>query len=417
MLLSFRRALVGLGMVAAITIAAIIAATSTVNAAENNYAAIVVDAKTGEVLFSRNADLRRYPASLTKMMTLYLIFEDLERGKISLSSRLSVSTNAANQAPSKLGLAAGSTIRVEDAILALVTKSANDVAMAVAENLSASAAAFAQRMTSTARSLGMNSTTFRNPHGLPDSGQITTARDMATLGRALQDRFPQYFGYFSTRSFTWNGVTYSNHNNLLGNVTSVDGIKTGYTRASGYNLVTSLKRDNRHVVAVVMGGNSSASRDQHMRDLIAAYLPRAYAGLRTAPLVVASPLDLIPVPLPRANPARTDPVVTAAITPPEPILPAAEGDFDPMQPPPPLPIGWAIQIGAFPSEAAAYERLTEATLLEGTLLASVTPRTETVIVDGVVHYRARFVGFLSRDEAWAACSDFEHRGIACYVPQ
>ena len=417
MLLSFRRALVGLGMVAAITIAAIIAATSTVNAAENNYAAIVVDAKTGEVLFSRNADLRRYPASLTKMMTLYLIFEDLERGKISLSSRLSVSTNAANQAPSKLGLAAGSTIRVEDAILALVTKSANDVAMAVAENLSASAAAFAQRMTSTARSLGMNSTTFRNPHGLPDSGQITTARDMATLGRALQDRFPQYFGYFSTRSFTWNGVTYSNHNNLLGNVTSVDGIKTGYTRASGYNLVTSLKRDNRHVVAVVMGGNSSASRDQHMRDLIAAYLPRAYAGLRTAPLVVASPLDLIPVLLPRANPARTDPVVTAAITPPEPILPAAEGDFDPMQPPPPLPIGWAIQIGAFPSEAAAYERLTEATLLEGTLLASVTPRTETVIVDGVVHYRARFVGFVSRDEAWAACSDFEHRGIACYVPQ
>ena len=417
MLLSFRRALVGLGMVAAITIAAIIAATSTVNAAENNYAAIVVDAKTGEVLFSRNADLRRYPASLTKMMTLYLIFEDLERGKISLSSRLSVSTNAANQAPSKLGLAAGSTIRVEDAILALVTKSANDVAMAVAENLSASAAAFAQRMTSTARSLGMNSTTFRNPHGLPDSGQITTARDMATLGRALQDRFPQYFGYFSTRSFTWNGVTYSNHNNLLGNVTSVDGIKTGYTRASGYNLVTSLKRDNRHVVAVVMGGNSSASRDQHMRDLIAAYLPRAYAGLRTAPLVVASPLDLIPVPLPRANPARTDPVVTAAITPPEPILPAAEGDFDPMQPPPPLPIGWAIQIGAFPSEAAAYERLTEATLLEGTLLASVTPRTETVIVDGVVHYRARFVGFVSRDEAWAACSDFEHRDIACYVPQ
>ena len=417
MLLSFRRALVGLGMVAAITIAAIIAATSTVNAAENNYAAIVVDAKTGEVLFSRNADLRRYPASLTKMMTLYLIFEDLERGKISLSSRLSVSTNAANQAPSKLGLAAGSTIRVEDAILALVTKSANDVAMAVAENLSASAAAFAQRMTSTARSLGMNSTTFRNPHGLPDSGQITTARDMATLGRALQDRFPQYFGFFSTRSFTWNGVTYGNHNNLLGNVTGVDGIKTGYTRASGYNLVTSLKRDNRHVVAVVMGGNSSASRDQHMRDLIAAYLPRAYAGLRTAPLVVASPLDLIPVPLPRANPARTDPVVTAAITPPEPILPAAEGDFDPMQPPPPLPIGWAIQIGAFPSEAAAYERLTEATLLEGTLLASVTPRTETVIVDGVVHYRARFVGFVSRDEAWAACSDFEHRGIACYVPQ
>jgi D-alanyl-D-alanine carboxypeptidase len=256
----FGRALLRRFAALAIAAAALVAAPTASSAADDNYAAIVVDANTGQVLFSRNADLPRYPASLTKMMTLYLVFEDLERGKISLRSRLTVSANAANQAPSKLGLTPGSTIRVEDAILAMVTKSANDVAMVVAENLAASAEAFAQRMTATARSLGMNSTTFRNPHGLPDAGQVTTARDMATLGRALQDRFPQYYGYFATPEFEWAGVTYRNHNNLLGEVEGVDGIKTGYTSASGYNLVTSVKRDGRYLVAVVMGGNTSTSR-------------------------------------------------------------------------------------------------------------------------------------------------------------
>lgn len=395
-------------------------------AAENNYAAIVVDANTGEVLFSRNANASRYPASLTKMMTLYLIFEDLERGKISLNSRLTVSRNAANQAPSKLGLSVGSTIRVEDAILALVTKSANDVAMVVAENLSADAEAFAWRMTQTARSLGMSSTTFRNPHGLPDSAQVTTASDMALLGRALQDRFPQYFGYFSVTSFTWNGTTYRNHNNLLGE-DGVQGIKTGYTNASGYNLVVSLQRDGRYVVAVVMGGNTSSSRDAHMRDLIDAYLPAASNGPRIAPLVVASPSDLIPVPLPRTNPIRTDPIMTAAVSPPAPISPptpvgpaVAEGDFDPAAPPIAPTIedltGWAIQIGAFPTQQAAMDQLTEAQMLEGTLLASVAPFTEAVDVNGVAHYRARFIGFASRDAAGAACAAFEQQGIACYVP-
>lgn len=411
-----------------VAFAAAMVPAGPVSAADNNYAAIVVDANTGEILFSRNADVPRYPASLTKMMTLYLIFEDLERGKISLGSRLSVSSNAAAQAPSKLGLRAGSTIRVEDVILALVTKSANDVAMVVAENLSASAEAFAYRMTQTARSLGMNSTTFRNPHGLPNSSQVTTARDMATLGRALYDRFPQYYGYFSVERFTWNGTTYGNHNNLLGNVTGVNGIKTGYTRASGFNLVTSVQRDNRYVVAVVMGGNTSASRDQHMRDLIATYLPRAYAGARTAPLVVASPLDLIPVPLPRPNPERTDPIVTAAIPTPTPVVtpqpaivppapvgnvaalvePQAQGDFDP---------GWSIQIGALPSEASAMARLENARSLEATLLANATPYTETVMVGDTLHYRARFGGFASNNAAQQACSRIQAHGIDCFVPQ
>ena len=407
---SFGRALLQYIAALALALATLASATNAALAADNNYAAIVVDANTGQVLFSRNADLTRYPASLTKMMTLYLIFEDLDRGKISLRSRLSVSTNAANQAPSKLGLTAGSHIRIEDAILALVTKSANDVAMVVAENLSANAEAFAQRMTATARALGMSSTTFRNPHGLPDSGQVTTARDMTLLGRALQDRFPQYFGYFSTESFRWNGTTYRNHNNLLGDIEDVNGIKTGYTSASGYNLVTSLQRDSRHIVAVVMGGNTSASRDQHMRDLIDTYLPRASNGPRTAALVVADPLDLVLVPLPRFNPTRTDPIVTAAIVPPAPIATApqpAQGDFDP----------FAIQIGAFPSEQAAVIQLEQARQLEGQLLAGAVPYTETVTVNGVVHFRARFTGFGTADAAWTACAAFEDHGIDCFVPQ
>lgn len=262
------------------------------------YAAIVVDASNGNVLYSANADSRRYPASLTKMMTLYVLFEDLERGRYRLNSRLSVSANAAAQAPSKLGLRAGDTIMVEDAIKALVTKSANDAAATIGENLAGSVPAFAERMTRTARALGMNSTRFRNASGLPDPGQYTTARDMMKLGVALQVRFPAYYAYFQTRSFTFRGRTMGNHNNLLGRIEGVDGIKTGYINASGFNLVSSVKRDGRRLVAVVMGGRTARSRDAHMARLIEAYLPRAVRGrgfddelvaqVRAAPKVAAS---------------------------------------------------------------------------------------------------------------------------------
>jgi D-alanyl-D-alanine carboxypeptidase len=231
---------------------------------------------------------------------------------------------------------------------------------------------------------------------------------MATLGRALQDRFPQYYGYFATPEFEWAGVTYRNHNNLLGEVEGVDGIKTGYTSASGYNLVTSVKRDGRYLVAVVMGGNTSTSRDDHMRDLITTYLPRASAGPRTAPLVVANPLDLNPVPLPRFNPIRTDPIMTAAVTVPPPVspVPVAQGDFDP----------FVIQIGAFPSEQAAVMQLERAQQLAAQVVAGAAPYTETVNVNGVLHYRARFIGFTSVDAARAACAAFEAQGIDCFVP-
>jgi D-alanyl-D-alanine carboxypeptidase len=239
---------------------------------------------TGETLFARNADDKRYPASLTKMMTLYVLFEELDAGRLSLDSKLSISANAAAQAPSKLGLRAGKTIEVEDAILGLTTKSANDAAVVIAENVSGSVSGFAERMNRTARAVGMNSTTFRNPNGLPNPGQTTTARDFARLGAALQRRFPQYYKFFSARSFTYAGKKYRNHNRLLGSVEGVDGIKTGYIRASGFNLVSNVRRGDKHIIAVVMGGKTGASRDAHMRELIAKYMPAAKGDSPTAPL-------------------------------------------------------------------------------------------------------------------------------------
>ena len=249
------------------------------------YAAMVVDVKTGRTLHAVNEDALRHPASVTKVMTLYLLFEQLERGRLSLDSELKVSAHAAAQAPSKLGLRAGSTIQVEDAILALVTKSANDAAAVIGENLAGSVEAFAGQMTRKARALGMSRTVFKNASGLPDPEQVTTARDLTILARAIQDRFPKYYSYFQTRSFNFAGASHRNHNRLLGRVEGVDGIKTGFTRASGFNLMTNAKTDTRHIVAVVLGGRSAASRDQIVAGLVEQNLPRAYAGARqTAPV-------------------------------------------------------------------------------------------------------------------------------------
>ncbi len=277
--------------------------------ANPKYAGIVVDAKTGKTLYASSADAYRYPASLTKIMTLYVVFEELEAGRLSLNSRLKVSKYAAGRPPSKLGLKPGKTIKVKDAILALVTKSANDVATVVAENIGGSEKKFAERMTRTARALGMKKTTFRNPHGLPNSGQRTTARDMATLGRAIQEHFPQYYGYFKTRSYKYGGRTYGNHNKLLGSVKGVDGIKTGYIRASGFNLVTSVNRNGRQIVAVVMGGRSGASRNAQMTKLINRYLSKASRGKKTVPAIAkggAAPIFVATAlkapPLPKAKP-------------------------------------------------------------------------------------------------------------------
>lgn len=246
------------------------------------YAAFVIDDKTGRVLYAKNENELRHPASLTKMMTLYVLFEDLERRRFTLGSRFTASAKAAAQSPSKLGIRPGQTISAEDAIRALVTRSANDVAVTIAENVAGSEQAFAKRMTATARRIGMSRTTFLNASGLPNGDQWTTAKDMVTLGRALQERFPVYYRYFNTRSFAWGGEVIGNHNRLLGRVEGVDGIKTGYTQASGFNLVSSIRRDGRHLVASVLGGSSGRERDDHMASLLARHIGSASTGAKVS---------------------------------------------------------------------------------------------------------------------------------------
>jgi D-alanyl-D-alanine carboxypeptidase len=248
------------------------------------YADIVVDANSGTVLHSTNPDALRHPASLTKIMTLYLLFEQLEAGKLKLDSDLKVSADAAGQSPTKLGLKPGSTLKVEDAIKGMVTRSANDAAVVVAEAIAGDEDEFAKLMTRKAQALGMSRTVYKNASGLPDDDQVTTARDQALLGRAIQERYPRYYKYFSTRSFNFRGQSIGNHNHLLGRVEGVDGIKTGYISASGFNLVTSVHRGNRYLVAVVLGGSSAGSRDVRMRELISDKIAQA-STKRTASMI------------------------------------------------------------------------------------------------------------------------------------
>ncbi len=293
-------------ILAVVMIVGTLAGAATATAAIPN-SAIIVDAKSGKVLYASNADERRHPASLTKMMTLYLLFDTIQSGKTTLDSEMPVSAYAAAQAPSKLGLRPGSSISVRDAIEAIVTKSANDVAVVIAEYLGGSEKAFAARMTSRAHAMGMTRSNFVNASGLPANQQWTTARDMATLGRALREHFPQFYSYFSTPSFVWQGRRIANHDNLLNRVDGVDGIKTGYTRASGFNLVSSVARDGRLVVGVVLGGVSTPARDNRMADLLEKYVPLASTGKKTARPIPGAPdasqvLVATAIPLPRQRP-------------------------------------------------------------------------------------------------------------------
>lgn len=259
-----------------------------------NYASIVMDAETGAILRESNADKRLHPASLTKMMTLMLTFEALDAGKIGLHDRVPISKRAAAAVPSKLGLAAGSSIKVEDAIYALVTKSANDIALAMAEFLGGTEPRFARVMTERAQDIGMSSTVFRNASGLHDPAQITTARDMARLGRYILARYPHHYHYFSTKQFTYRGHTYRNHNRLMSSYPGMDGFKTGYINASGFNLVASAKRDGRRLIGVVFGGRTTQSRNDHMKQILDESFG-SKAGMRVA--------ALDPAPLPGRKPS------------------------------------------------------------------------------------------------------------------
>ena len=343
------------------------------------FSSIIVDGNSGAVLSSNNPDGIRRPASLTKIMTLYLLFERLESGKMKLDSEMDVSEFASEQAPTKLGLRPGQTLKVEDAIKGLVTRSANDAAVVIAENIAGNETDFARLMTRKARALGMSKTTYRNASGLPNDEQLTTARDQATLGRAIQDRFPRYYRYFSTSVFAYRGQSIRNHNRLLGNVEGVDGIKTGYTRASGFNLVTSMRRGNRHLVGVVLGGRSGGSRDSIMRNLLAENLDKGATKRTVAAITERNPGDgAVEVAeaetapdnaaATAAEPALAAPPLTRSIAPAKPSLMAAAAAalpppqakpepsrFEPQAKPEPAPLTSGViqtqQIGAIPGSA------------------------------------------------------------------
>ena len=433
-------------VVAAIAAMLVVAGMATPAAANSRYAAYVIDARTGQVLFARNADARRYPASLTKMMTLYLVFEAIESGRISKSTRIPVSAKAAAEAPSKIGLKAGSSITVDNAIMALVTKSANDVATAIGEHLGGSEAAFARMMTAKAKQLGMNSTQFRNAHGLPNAQQHTTARDMAILGIALREHFPRHYSYFSTRSFTLGKQRFGNHNRLLGRVQGVDGIKTGYIRASGFNLVSSVQDNGRSIVAVVMGGQSGRSRDDHMAALIREHLPKAsrsgggnlVAGRAAGTQAVAAVAVTLPkrnIPMPSFRPggevdiqvtayveAQAAPAVAAAAAalPPAPVpTPAAAQErfaVDPLATASIQPSGWAVQIASSPSRNEAVSALVRAGKDASGILGEANAFIEEFDNKGTTYFRARF-GFASKNQAQNACNALKKQRVDCFAAQ
>ncbi|MER8546739.1 D-alanyl-D-alanine carboxypeptidase [Mesorhizobium sp. M0684] len=442
-------------MILAMAMSFVVADAASSMAAKS--AAIVIDAKTGKVLYSSDADGRRYPASLTKMMTLYLTFEALAKGRISKNSPVVFSANAAAEPPTKLGVKRGGSVTVETAILSMVTKSANDSATALGETLGGNEANFARMMTAKARALGMRGTVFRNANGLPDPGQFTTARDMAMLGIALREHFPQYYGYFSQRSFLYGRQRINGHNRLLGRIKGVDGIKTGYTRASGYNLVSSVSDGDRRIVAVVMGGRSGGSRDSQMAGLINAYMPQASSrggGLLIAKAGGGNPISalakvLLPkhdAPTPDSKPdddavaslveenapvvEETAPVVqakrvkTTAVSTVDDVAtarvaaayaePAAE--VDPVSTAS-VPSGWAIQVASSPKQAEAKAFLDKATKQAPSVLTDASGFTVAFDKDGVTYYRARFGGFGSKTAAWKACNALKKKKIECYAVQ
>jgi len=276
---------------------------------------MVLDANTGEVLYARNGDAQRYPASLTKMMTLYMVFDEIKAGRLSFKTPIRMTKSAARRPPSKLGIKPGKTILLKHAVRSLVTKSANDVAAAVAEHIAGTEARFARRMTKRARRIGMSATTFKNASGLTSAGQTTSARDMITLALRLQDDHPQHFYLFSTNAFHYHGKTYRNHNTLLRSMRGVNGIKTGYTRASGFNLVTSMRHGKKHLVAAVFGGKTARARNSRMRSLLYRHMKKASTRKtrQRAPMLLAKPTQP-----PRARirtAARTVPAPRRAVEP------------------------------------------------------------------------------------------------------
>jgi D-alanyl-D-alanine carboxypeptidase len=395
-------------------------------------AAIIVDANTNNVLYSQSADVLRSPASLTKIMTLYVLFAYMRAGKVSLDTQFKVTAHAAGQAPTKLGLKPGSTIKVDDAIKALVTKSANDAAAVIAENLGGTEENFGRIMTQTAHNLGMKNTTFRNASGLPNNEQLTTARDMAILAMHIMRDFPQYYGVFKTQYFTYKGRKYRNHNRLLFGYRGTDGIKTGYTRASGFNLTASVQRGDKHLVGVVLGGRTGATRDAALRSLFDQHWGKATSGKPKATTsFIASLLGPAIPPMPSRKPAFALAAATPSPAPARvmPVPAIAQGDtsspgdsvraasLSPNRAAPRAAAGryvgtYHVQVGAFTSESDAQNRLGMVRQRAPKLLDGHLPFTAAFTRGSTEWYRARFAGF-SKTDAQSTCEALKRMQLDC----
>ena len=381
---------------------------------------IVIDAETGTVVSESNADLQHYPASLTKMMTLYLIFEALDKGRIQLDMRLPVSEHAANQSPTKLGLVAGDSIAVRDVVLGLVTRSANDAAVVAAEWLGGSEEIFAERMTAKAHALGMSRTVFHNASGLPDTDQITTARDLSKLARALYRDFPGMYPFFATREFIFRGQVIANHNHLMDHFDGMDGIKTGYIRTSGFNLAASAVRNGRRLIGVVMGGDSAHSRDLKMAELLNAGFSRSGPDTGGTLTASASPPEAQSFSAgagafeSQSFGARAkrvlrhlSPIGTAEAAPVPKVARASEAETG----------RWSIQVGAFAQQGAA-EKAARGALAA---LPSAKGHAASVVPPGASdkdrYYRARIQSFSEKD-AERACHLLhkKHRDCSLIAP-
>ena len=373
-----------------------------VSSAHAKYASFIINENTKRIYHNANADTRNYPASLTKIMTLYLVFDALKSKKISMSSKFKVSKRATRQPPSKLNLSAGSNITVKNAILALVTKSANDVATVIAENLGKSERNFARLMTRKAKKLGMTRTTFRNASGLPNRGQLSTARDMATLGIAIRKNHPKFFKLFKTKSFIYKGIKYTNHNNLLGSYSGTDGIKTGYTNASGFNLVASVERNGQRIIGVVFDGKKARSRDKHMVTLLNKYFKTSLSK----PLVrIAKPSEL---PKTRPKIVVAEKNIKNFKIPPEIINNIIQNDVEE---------DWFIQIGAFKNRLNAHKAARNARNIVpeqlGNLPASLSKITKSSTNNNLQYlWRVRFVE-LAENQARSVCAELWTSGLSC----
>lgn len=407
----------------------------------DKYAAIVIDANTGKTLFQANSTLKRYPASLTKMMTCYMLFDAIRTRRVTPNTPIPISSYAATRPPTKIGLKVGQTISVEEAAKALITRSANDVAAAISEYLGGSEKKFARMMTAKARKLGMAHTNFANASGLPDERNYSTARDIATLSLALRKDFPKQYSLFKTKSFTFRGQTINNHNKLIQKIKGVDGIKTGYTGMSGFNLASSVRSEGRSIVAVVMGGKSSIARDEHMASLLSQYLPKASQMKRNGQLMASVQYNLptganIPIPSMKAEQTNLDDEISTMLTAfaeqprnSNKAIDAVNQAIIPIPRPQKItPVetkivtaslstnaGWAVQIGSLPSQKQAQNLLSKAKNTAHSALKNASSHMQPFEKSGRSYYRARFTGFQSRKEALNACSILKKANFNCYT--